>query len=39
MYRMRYISITLVAMYTRWDAGSTTLPAYRFLQAAQGEGP
>jgi len=25
--------------HTRWDAGSTTLPAYRFLQAAQGEGP
>ena len=30
-----------LSRHTRWDAGSTTvtLPAYRFLQAAQGEGP
>ena len=28
-----------LSRHTRWDAGSTTLPGYRFLQAAQGEGP
>ena len=28
-----------LSRHPRWDAGSTTLPGYRFLQAAQGEGP